>query len=115
MPDAARPGRAAVRPTVLPSDPATYLRRSFEAAVHAHRATVTVGLSEEQVRAGTSGSIPGTVLPLDAASCRVELTAESPELVVQYVLMVAALGATVTVDADPDVDARLAAVVTRLR
>jgi predicted DNA-binding transcriptional regulator YafY len=94
-----RPARRPFAPRELPDpDPATYLVRSFAAATYRHSARVAVGLSADAVRAGVFASIPGDVDARGPDACTVRLTAESAELVVQYVAAIATLGAPVTVD-----------------
>ena len=96
---ALRPTRRSFVPRALPDpDPATYLVRSFAAATYLHSARLAVGLSADAVRAGVFATIPGDVEAAGADGCTVRLTAESVELVVQFVAAIAALGAPVTVE-----------------
>ena len=102
-------------PRELPAaDAATAVTRSFAAATYRHSARMTVAASAADVRAGVFATIPGEVEPSGAGSCSVRLSAETPELVVQFVLAVAALGADFTLDADDAVRTLLDAVTERL-
>jgi predicted DNA-binding transcriptional regulator YafY len=95
----ARSTRRPFVPRALPApDPATYLVRSFAAATYRYAARLTVALPEDAVRAGVPATIPGDVDACGPDTCTVRLTAESVELVVQFVAAVAALGAPVVLE-----------------
>jgi predicted DNA-binding transcriptional regulator YafY len=95
----ARSTRRPFVPRTLPApDPATYLVRSFAAATYRYAARLTVALPEDAVRAGVPATIPGDVDACGPDTCTVRLTAESVELVVQFVAAVAALGAPVVLE-----------------
>lgn len=97
---------AAVRE--LPVDePADFVRDALAAATYRFSARLTVDLSAAELRTGIFGPIPGDIVELGPDQCLVCLTAESPELVTQYVGVVAALGADFTLDASPDIVERL--------
>ena len=94
-----RPTRRAFAPRDLPApDAATFLLRSFAHATYRHTARVSVGLSAEEVCAGVYATIPGDVHAHAPDACTVALTAESVELVVQFVAAIAALGAPMAVE-----------------
>jgi hypothetical protein len=94
-----RPTRRSFARRALPApDPATHLVRSFAAATYRHAARLSVGLSAEAVRAGVYAAVPGDVEAVAPDACTVRLTAESVELVVQFVAAVVALGAPVVVE-----------------
>jgi predicted DNA-binding transcriptional regulator YafY len=94
-----RATRRRFAPRELPaSDTAAYLVRSFASATYRHTARLAVGLSADAVRAGVFATIPGEVDATAPDACTVRLTAESVELVVQFVAAIAALGAPVTVE-----------------
>ncbi|HEY0812959.1 MAG TPA: YafY family protein [Pseudonocardia sp.] len=94
-----RPTRRPFVPRELPApDAATYLVRSFAAATYRHTARLTVGLSADAVRARVYATIPGEIEDQGRDACTVRLTAESAELVVQFIAAIAALGAPLTVE-----------------
>jgi predicted DNA-binding transcriptional regulator YafY len=96
---ALRPTRRAFTPRVLPApDAATFLVRSLARATYRHGARLTVGLPAERVQAGVFATIPGQVDAHAPDACTVALTAESVELVVQFVAAIAALGAPTTME-----------------
>lgn len=96
--------RQGFTPRALPApDPAGYLTESFASASYRYTASVTVALPAEAVRTGLFASIPGSVDRAGPDECTVRLSAESVELVVQFVAAIAALGAPVTVDAPEEV------------
>ncbi|WP_141923180.1 helix-turn-helix transcriptional regulator [Haloactinospora alba] len=95
-------------PRELPApDAASYLTRSFANASYLYTARMTVGLSADAVRAGVFGPIPGEVDDHGPECSTVRLSADSPELVTQYVAVIAALGAEFTIDAPSEVTRRL--------
>ena len=98
-----RPTRRSFARRALPApDPATHLVRSFATATYRHAARLSVGLSAEAVRAGLYAAVPGDVEAVAPDACIVRLTAESVELVVQFVAAVTALGAPVVVEEATD-------------
>jgi predicted DNA-binding transcriptional regulator YafY len=102
-----RPTRRSFVRRLLPApDPATHLVRSFAAATYRHMARLSVGLSADAVRAGVFAGVPGDVDAVAPGACTVRLTADSVELVVQFVAAVMALGAPVTVEEASDEVAR---------
>jgi predicted DNA-binding transcriptional regulator YafY len=102
-------------PRELPAvDAASYVAESFAGARYRHTARLTVGLAADAVRDGVFASVPGEVEAVGPAGCVVRLTAETPELVVQFVLAIAALGAEFTVEASPAVVDRIRVVGVRL-
>ena len=98
-----RPTRRGFTPRELPApDAAAFLVRSFARATYRHTARLAVALPADEVRAGVFATIPGDVDAHAADACTVALTAESPELVVQFVAAIAALGAPVRVEEASD-------------
>ncbi len=94
-----RPTRRPFVARELPApDAATYLVRSFARATYRHTARLTVGLSAHEVRTGVFATIPGEIDEQGHDACVVRLTAESVELVVQFVAAIATLGAPMTVE-----------------
>ena len=89
-----RPTHRTFAPRELPApDAASFVVRSFARATYRHTARLAVALPADEVRAGVFATIPGDVEAHAADACTVALTAESPELVVQFVAAIAALGA----------------------
>jgi predicted DNA-binding transcriptional regulator YafY len=110
-----RPTHRRFTPRALPADdPPDFLTRHFAAATYRYTAVLTVELPAAELRRRLYGPLPGQVVPRDEHSCRVRISADSPDLVCQYTAAVASLGAPFTLDADPAVTARLAAVGDRL-
>ncbi|WP_207129354.1 helix-turn-helix transcriptional regulator [Actinocatenispora comari] len=102
-------------PRALPApDAATYLARSFAGARYRYSARVDVALPADSVRSRVYLSIPGQVSELGPDRCGVSMSADSLDLVVQYVATVVSLGATTRLDADPEVADRLRALATDL-
>ncbi|MGI8418315.1 MAG: helix-turn-helix transcriptional regulator [Nakamurella sp.] len=98
-------------PRELPAaDAAGYLARSFAEASYRYRAQIGVKLSAAAVRAAVFAAIPGDIDSTGPNECTVRLTADSAELVVQFVTAIAALGAPVTIDAEGDIADRLTAL-----
>mgnify|MGYP005990735307 CR=1 FL=1 len=102
-------------PRDLPAtDAVSFVMRSLAKASYRYTARLTVDLSAADVRAGVFGPIPGEIDDLGPDQCRIRLTAESPEMVTQYIALVAALGAEFILDAPQDVTDRLTRLGTRL-
>jgi predicted DNA-binding transcriptional regulator YafY len=100
-------GRFAPRDLPAP-DAAAYLTRSLAAAAYRYSARLTVGLGAEEVRSRLFVHVPGELEPRGRDACGIRLSAESAELVVQYVAVLSSLGADVTLeDASEEVMARL--------
>jgi predicted DNA-binding transcriptional regulator YafY len=95
------------RRTLPAPDAATYLARSFAGARYRHSARAEVALPADTVRTRTHLSVPGQVTELGPDRCVVSMSADSLDLVVQYVATVVSLGATTGLDADPEVADRL--------
>ncbi|MFI7059802.1 helix-turn-helix transcriptional regulator [Kribbella sp. NPDC050124] len=113
-----RPGRHHFTPRDLPApDAASYLVQSFATASYRHSVTLRVGLPADEFRRNFHGWwLPGTVEDDGSGSCVVRLTAESPQLLIQYVAAVVALGADFTVDeATPETAEAIAQVGERLQ
>jgi len=96
-------GRPFARRTLPAPDAATYLVRSFASATYRHTARLSVALSADAVRAGVFATVPGEIEGRAIEdggpdACTVRLTAESVELVVQFVAAIATLGAPVTME-----------------
>jgi predicted DNA-binding transcriptional regulator YafY len=111
-----RPSRHRFTRRDIPAaDAATYLAESFAAATYRYSAVLHVRLSEEAVREGFYGRwLPGTVVPTGPDSCTVTLSADSPQLLIQYVAGVVALGADFTLEAPPETAAIIRSVGSRL-
>lgn len=110
-----RPTRHRFTPREVPGgDPAEYLRASFAAASYRYTARVRVDRPADAVRAGVFGPIPGQFEDETPQSCTVRLSADSLQLVVHYVAAVISLGANFSLDADPEVAARLRDLGARL-
>lgn len=92
------------------ADAAEYLTRSFAQASYRYHALVTVKLSADAVRSGVFATIPGDIDVTGEGECVVRLTADSPELVVQFVAAIAALGAEIFLDADAEIADRIRAL-----
>ena len=105
--DDLRPTRRAFARRALPDpDPAAWLVRSFAAATYRHTARLAVGAPAAVVREGLFAAVPGSVEETSPRTCTVNLTAESPVLVVQFVAAILALGVPVTVHGRSDEVAR---------
>ncbi|WP_332253222.1 helix-turn-helix transcriptional regulator [Saccharomonospora saliphila] len=95
-------------PRELPApDAGSYLARSFATASYRYTARMTVQLSADAVRAGVFGPIPGDINDDGPDRCTVRLSADSPQLVTQYVAVIAALGAQFSLEAPDEITARL--------
>lgn len=95
-------------------DAASYIIRSFATATYRYTAHMTVRLSADSIRAGIFGPIPGTLEDHAPDECTVRLSANSAELVTQYVVAIAALGAEFTLDAPAEITNRLHQLAERL-
>ncbi|MFI6483756.1 helix-turn-helix transcriptional regulator [Nonomuraea sp. NPDC050663] len=108
------PDRFLPRPLPAP-DPATYLTRSFATARYRHTARVEVALSADQLLARLFAHLPGEIEPNGPDACTIHLSAESAELITQYVAAIAALDAVFSlVSASGEVQARLRDLRQRL-
>lgn len=95
-------------PRELPSpDAVSYLTRSFATASYRYTASITVQLPADTVRSRVLGPIPGSIDNDRAEQCVVQLSADSPELVTQYVAVIAALGAEISIAAPEEITNRL--------
>ncbi|GII93984.1 helix-turn-helix transcriptional regulator [Sinosporangium siamense] len=84
-------------PRALPApDPVAYLMRSFALATYRHTARLEVGLGADAVRSRLFATVPGRIEPRGPDACTVHLSAESIELMTQYVAAIAALDPPVT-------------------
>lgn len=102
-------------PRELPApDAASYLTRSFATASYRYTAQMTVQLPADVVRAGVFGPIPGDLDDHAPDRCTVRLSANSPQLVTQYVAAIAALDAQFSLEAPAEITARLRHVGRRL-
>ncbi|MGW1345813.1 helix-turn-helix transcriptional regulator [Kribbella sp. NPDC002412] len=113
-----RPGRHHFTPRDLPApDAASYLVQSFATASYRHSVSLRVRLPADEFKRNFYGWwLPGTVEDDGPESCVVRLTAESPQLLIQYVAAVVALGADFTVDgATPETAEAIAQVGERLQ
>lgn len=110
-----RPTHGRFEPRELPApDPATFLTRHFARGEYRYTATLTLELSAEEVRRRVYGSLPGSLTPLDDGRCRARLSADTVDLVCQYVAVLLALGARFSLMAPPEVTDRLHALGVRL-
>ncbi|MDF5758978.1 YafY family protein [Spongiactinospora sp. TRM90649] len=110
-----RPTHHRFDPRDLPArDAADYLTRSFAEATYRHTARMTVRLPADQVRARVFAGIPGEIEDHGPGECAIRLTADSPELVVQYIAAVAALGAEFTLQTTDEITRRLRDLAARL-
>ncbi|MGW5364616.1 helix-turn-helix transcriptional regulator [Actinopolymorpha pittospori] len=110
-----RPTHRHFTPRELPApDAATYLTRSFSTAPYRYTAWVSVQLSAKALRAGLFAAVPGSIEERGPDGCAVRLSADSAELVVQYVAAIAALGAEFTLDAPEVINERLRELGRRL-
>ncbi|WP_394813339.1 helix-turn-helix transcriptional regulator [Streptomyces johnsoniae] len=110
------PAHRRFEPRELPaSGPADYLTRSFAAAAYRHTARLLVALGADAVRSRLFVHVPGEIEPLGPDACAVRLSAESAELVTQYIAVLAALGAAVELlDASGEVRSGLRELKGRL-
>lgn len=88
-------------------DAASYLTHSFATASYYYTAHMTVQLPADTVRAGIFGPVPGTIDDHSSDRCTVRLSANSPELVTQYIATIAALGAEFSLHAPDEITNRL--------
>jgi len=105
--------RFARRPLPAP-DPATFLDRSFARARYRYTARMRVAAPADAVRTRAYTPVLGHVVATGPDRCEVTLSADSLELVVQYVVGVAALGVDCDLDAEPEVRDRLRTLAGRL-
>jgi predicted DNA-binding transcriptional regulator YafY len=102
-------------PRELPTgDAASFVTQSFARASYRFWARVSVGLPADAVREGLFASVPGEVVAAGSEACVVRLSAQAPELVVQFVAAIVALGAECEVDASPEVAAAVRELGRRL-
>ncbi|GAA2440497.1 WYL domain-containing protein [Actinomadura vinacea] len=102
-------------PRELPApDAAAYLTASFAGASYRYTARITVELGADAVRSRLFAHIPGDIEEHGPDACTVRLSADSAELVTQYVAAIAALGAGCALDAPEEITDRLRALRTRL-
>ncbi|OLT40116.1 DNA-binding transcriptional regulator [Saccharomonospora sp. CUA-673] len=103
-------------PRTLPDEPSAYLRASFAGARYRHTATVHIELPVDDVRRRLPAHVPGELVADGAERCHARVSAESVDIVVQYVALVAAVGAGVggdtgvRIEADGEVAERLRAL-----
>ncbi len=111
-----RPATGRFLPRPLPApDPATYLTRSFATAVYRHTARLEVALGADTLRSRLFAHIPCEIEPQGPHACAVRLSAESAELIAQYVAAIMALDASVAlVNASEEVETRLHRLRERL-
>ncbi|KUP97451.1 helix-turn-helix transcriptional regulator [Thermobifida cellulosilytica] len=111
-----RPSHDRFCPRPLPApDAVAYLTRSFAAARYRHTARLEVALGADAVRSRLFAHVPGEIEPRGPRACAVRLSAESAELVAQYVAAIAVLDADVAVvDASEEVGTLLRGLGERL-
>ncbi|MFC0842334.1 helix-turn-helix transcriptional regulator [Streptomyces noboritoensis] len=90
-------------------DPAAFVAAKIATAPARHRAVATVHAPAAAVLARTQG-LPGRVIPIDDATCTVDLSGGSLSRIAQ---LMAALDADYTLDADPEVVGYLRAAAER--
>jgi predicted DNA-binding transcriptional regulator YafY len=99
-------------PRPLPDDDvAAFVARGIAESAWRHRSRVVVHASAETM-ADRIGRWVGTIEPIDADTCVVDMGADTVETLAVYLGM---LGADFTVDADSDVAAQLALLADRYR
>ncbi|MCO5991508.1 YafY family transcriptional regulator [Actinoallomurus spadix] len=109
------PAHARFEPRELPApDPAAFLTRGLARATYRHTVRMTVRLPADAVRAGRFFSIPGEIEDRGADGCAIRLSADSADLVVQCIALIAALGAEFTLDASPEIVERVRDLGRRL-
>ncbi|GAA4554313.1 MULTISPECIES: helix-turn-helix transcriptional regulator [Amycolatopsis] len=95
-------------PRELPAETAAdYVATVFARASYRYTAVMAVRMSAEAVRAGVFGPFRWGVTDTGPGECSVRLSADSPELVVQHIAAIAALGAGFTLDAPAEITDRL--------
>lgn len=110
-----RPGGRTFTLRTLPApDPATFLTRHFAAGVYRYTVRMTVDVSVEELTGRLYGPLPGQITPAGEGVSHVRISAESLDLVCQYTVTVASLGAPFILDAPRDVTERLHTLGTRL-
>ncbi|MCO5996054.1 helix-turn-helix transcriptional regulator [Actinoallomurus rhizosphaericola] len=109
------PAHARFEPRELPvPDPAAYLTRVLAGASYRYTARMTVRLPAGAVRAGLFAAIRGEIEDRGTEGCAIRLSADSADLVVQYIAAIAALGAAFTLDAPPEIADRVRELGRRL-
>jgi len=110
------PARRRFSARELPAaDPAAFLARSFARAEYRHSVLLEVGLGAERLRERLFASVPGEVTARGPHRCGVRLSAEEPELVVQFVAAIAALEVDFALMGAPaEITRRLGALSRRL-
>lgn len=107
--------RRSFPPRELPApDAVTYLTRSFARASYRYTARISVALPADAVRERIVAPVLGEIDADGRQRCTLRVSAESAELVAQYVAAVAALGAELVLDAPDEVRRRVRAAGTRL-
>ncbi|MBA8825946.1 putative DNA-binding transcriptional regulator YafY [Saccharopolyspora lacisalsi] len=102
------PTRRSFPPRELPApDAATYLTRSFASASYRYTVWVTVRLPAEEVRTRLLAPVPGDIDDRGPEECLVRISADSADLVTQYVAATAALDAEITIDAPAEISHRV--------
>ncbi|GLZ03335.1 DNA-binding transcriptional regulator [Actinomadura sp. NBRC 104412] len=102
-------------PRDLPApDPATFLRRSFAEASYRYTARMTVGLTADDLRGRLFAHLPGDVQDIGPDECAVRISADSAELVTQYIAAIAALDVPCALDAPAEITERLRGLARRL-
>ncbi|WP_436887371.1 helix-turn-helix transcriptional regulator [Nocardiopsis dassonvillei] len=102
-------------PRDLP-DPVGHLLGGFAGATYTHTVRLAVALSAQEARGRLYGPFPGSIEPVGEDRCRVRVSADSPDLVVQYTAVVLCLDAEVTVEqVTPGIAGRLRRAAGALR
>ncbi|MEU6642208.1 YafY family protein [Saccharomonospora sp. NPDC046836] len=95
-------------------DPAGYVSSSFANASYRYTARLTVDLPAADLRARLFAHVPGEIADAGPARCTVRLSADSAELIVQYVAAIAALEAGFELDAPAEIEDRVRELGVRL-
>ncbi|WP_225725122.1 MULTISPECIES: YafY family protein [unclassified Nocardia] len=110
------PTHARFDPRPLPApDPATYLIRSLNSAVYRHNAVLRVGVAADTLRDKLFAAVFGPIVADGPDACTIRLSADSAELITQYVAAIIALDAPVTLmEATEEIVIRLRELRNRL-
>lgn len=102
-------------PRELPApDAVTYLTRSFAGARYRYTAWITVGMSAEALRSSELLSIAGHIEERGPQESAIRVSADSADLVTQYIAAITALGVEFTIDAPAEIIQRVRQLGRRL-
>jgi predicted DNA-binding transcriptional regulator YafY len=95
-------------PRALPAGrPEEYVTRSLINAPYRYTARIRVPLSAETVRTKLFAPLPGEIISDGPQACTVRVSAESDELVAQYIAAIGALAPEFELEADETIHARM--------